>query len=75
MGYMGHFVQRLQPFSLSTSTLQAPEQTDGGGGAMKEGEEEGTMDGHVSFQPGKNSSRRSIHPSICNCPSVTPLII
>lgn len=30
-----HFLQRLQPSSLSASPLQAPEWTDGGGGVMK----------------------------------------
>ena len=30
-----NFLQRLQPSSLSTLSLQAPERTDGGGSAMK----------------------------------------
>lgn len=29
-----HFLQRLQPSSLSASPLPAPDWTDGGGGAM-----------------------------------------
>ncbi len=34
-GIKKHFLQRLQPSSLSVSPLQAPAWTDGGGGAMR----------------------------------------
>lgn len=79
-----HFLQRLQPSSLSSSPLQAPERTDGGGGAMKGRTDERrerwrrtwrkrTQSVKQSnFLKKDSSSPSSLHLSLCICPSAPP---